>query len=102
MEQKFIKRTHVYKETNQYALHLDVYLPSNVDKSIPVVVYIHGGALIWGSREIKNTNEVSMVLDSGMAYVSIDYRLAPETKLFEIKEDVESAFWWIYNTGAGL
>jgi acetyl esterase/lipase len=36
----------------------------------------------------------------GYAVVSIDYRLAPETKMPEIISDVESAFRWIGGEGA--
>lgn len=43
-----------------------------------------------------------MFLDAGYAIVSIDYRLAPETKLPDIIEDVEDAFKWIREKGPKL
>ena len=98
----YYKFTHVYKQNDLYALSLDAYLPSNPLKPLPAVVYIHGGALIFGSREDINENELSAVIDDEIAYISIDYRLAPETKLMEIKLDVEDAIRWVRGEGARL
>ena len=39
------------------------------------------------------------LLDKGFAVISIDYRLAPETKLPGIIEDVQDAFRWIAASG---
>ena len=92
------KFSHIYKEN----INLDVYIPKCINKSLPVITYIHGGALIWGSREEVNIDEINAFHDEGMAYISIDYRLAPETKLMDIKNDVEDAFTWIRGTGVSL
>ena len=61
----------------------------------PVVVWIHGGALINGNRKGVNGRIRTMLLQRGYAIASIDYRLAPEPKLPHIVEDVEDAFEWI-------
>jgi acetyl esterase/lipase len=42
------------------------------------------------------------LLDAGYAVVSIDYRLAPETKLPAILEDVQDAYRWVREKGPGL
>lgn len=42
------------------------------------------------------------LIEAGFAVVSIDYRLAPETKLPAIIEDVEDAFDWIRGQGPDL
>jgi len=96
------KYTHVYKQNDMYALKLDAYLPENSVKSLPVVIYIHGGALIFGSRKDVNENEIQAILNEGIAYISIDYRLAPETKLMDIIVDVEDAIRWVREEGAKL
>jgi len=97
-----IKYTHTYKQNDLYALKLDAYIPENSTKSLPVVIYIHGGALIWGSRESINENEIQAIVNEEIAYISIDYRLAPETKLMDIKIDVEDALMWVREKGANL
>ena len=42
------------------------------------------------------------LIEAGFAVVSIDYRLAPETKLAAILEDVDDAFDWIRSEGPAL
>ena len=86
--------SHIYKNN----ISLDVYLPTPAKTPMPVVMYIHGGALIWGSRKGVRANEIDAILGAGMAYVSIDYRLAPETKLTDIKTDIEAALKWVRET----
>ena len=99
---KPIQNTHVYKQGEGYALELDVYLPPDAATGLPVVVYMHGGALIWGSRKNVNEAEIIALLSGGFAYVSIDYRLAPETSLMEIETDIEDALQWVRTDGASL
>jgi acetyl esterase/lipase len=43
-----------------------------------------------------------MAFDNGYVLISIDYRLAPETKLPAIIEDVEDAFRWLRSEGKKL
>jgi acetyl esterase/lipase len=45
----FPKKTHVFKTVGDVPIHADVYRPAD-DKVRPVVVWLHGGALINGSR----------------------------------------------------
>jgi acetyl esterase/lipase len=48
----------------------------------PAAVWIHSGALIQGSRKLAPEALVlRSLLDAGFNEISIDYRLAPETKL---------------------
>ena len=68
----------------------------------PAVVWIHGGALIMGHRENINSRVKQMVLDAGYTLISIDYRLAPESKLPAIIEDLEDAYTWIREKGPEL
>ena len=99
----YTKHTHAYKTGDGYTLELDVYRANDMPQgNVPVVVFIHGGALIWGSREKVNETELQAILAEGMAYVSIDYRLAPETTLMAIKKDVEDALQWVRGGGAAL
>ena len=85
---KIEKKTFAYKTVGTLAIKADVYrAPDSAVR--PVVVWIHGGALIMGGREGINRRVQQMFLEAGYALVSIDYRLAPETKLPAIVEDVE-------------
>ena len=94
-------QTYTYKRVGDLEIRANVHRED--DKKIrPVLVWIHGGALINGGRQGINGRVKKMFLDAGYAIVSIDYRLAPETKLPAIIEDVEDAFKWIREQGPSL
>ena len=90
--------TFTYKTVGDCAIKADVIRASTRDK-LPVAVWIHGGALIMGDRHGIDATLRDTLLSAGYAVVSIDYRLAPETKLTGILEDVGDAFAWIRSAG---
>ena len=94
-----LPQTYVYKTTSHCDIHLDVYHSSSNSDPSPAIIWIHGGALIGGSRK-RYIREMYLAL--GFTVVTIDYRLAPETKLPLIIEDVQDAFKWIREKGRDL
>ena len=95
-KQKTALTTFTYKKVEDLEIKLDAHRPA--DKKIrPLAVWIHGGALINGGR--SGIGPGRTLLAEGFVVVSIDYRLAPETKLPEIITDVEDAFKWIRKHG---
>lgn len=94
-------KTFTYKTVGKLAIKADVYRTDD-DVVRPVVVWIHGGALINGHRASVSGQVKQWALDAGYALVSIDYRLAPETQLPEIIQDLEDAFTWIRQDGPEL
>jgi acetyl esterase/lipase len=92
-------RTYIYKKAGGLEIKADVYRPDD-EVERPIVVWIHGGALIMGSRRWVSERMNTMLLGAGYVVVSIDYRLAPESKLPVVIEDVEDAFGWIRREGA--
>ncbi|MBI1900420.1 MAG: alpha/beta hydrolase [Planctomycetia bacterium] len=95
------KVTHVYKKAGDVEIKADVYREAD-DKKRPVVVWIHGGALVMGHRESVPGWLKDAGRQSGFVLVSIDYRLAPETQLPEIIADLEDAFRWLHDKGPEL
>lgn len=91
------RMTYDYKGT----IKADVYRPGG-DAVRPVLVWIHGGALIMGNREGIDRRVKEWAAAQGYVLVSIDYRLAPETKMPEIVADVEDAFRWVRSEGPRL
>lgn len=88
-------RTLVYKKVEGCEIKADVF-GAAAEGQKPAAVWIHGGALIFGSRKLSPKSRVlRSLLDAGFVVISIDYRLAPETKLPAIIEDVRDAFRWI-------
>jgi len=71
-------------------------------KVLPVAVWIHGGALIMGNRSGINGALRDKLLAAGYAVVSIDYLLAPETKLPGIVADLQDTFRWLRSKGSDL
>lgn len=73
--------------------------------SLPVVVYIHGGALVKGSAIIRNNplsphewviaHVEANVIHQGFAFVSVNYRLAPKYKWPSQIDDVAAALRYI-------
>jgi acetyl esterase/lipase len=80
---------------------MDVYRQSN-SRSTPAAVWIHGGALIGGGKEDIDRRVKKHMLSAGYTLFSLNYRLAPETKLPEIIADVKDAFRWLRNDGPRL
>ncbi|MDW0117876.1 alpha/beta hydrolase [Sporosarcina thermotolerans] len=92
-----MKTTIVYKQGQNFELKGDFYAVS--EKSRPLIVFIHGGGLIWGSREDINQTQIEFFHKAGFNIFSIDYRLAPESKLPDIKDDIDDALFWVKNEG---
>ncbi len=94
--------TYVYKAVRDCQIKADVYQASGGNARRPVVLTIHGGALIMGGRYPIQMDLFEPLLRDGIAVVSIDYRLAPETKLPEIIRDIQDAYRWIRQKGPEL
>ena len=93
-------KTYVYKQVG--ALEIRAQVCKSQATTAPVVVWIHGGALIMGHRDGIHDELRASLLRGDCTVVSIDYRLAPETQLAEIIADVEDAFAWIREAGPEL
>jgi acetyl esterase/lipase len=92
------KESVVYKTVGPTKIEADVYR-RNGDESRPCVVWIHGGALIMGSRTGVPGDIRKLCNDQNYVLVSLDYRLAPEVQLPAIIEDLEDAFRWLHGEG---
>jgi acetyl esterase/lipase len=83
-------KTYTYKTVKDCTIQADVHrLPG--DEVRPVILWIHGGALIFSDRGSVRQHQLPRYLQAGYVVVSIDYRLAPETKLPAIIEDLQDA-----------
>ncbi|MEW6006003.1 MAG: alpha/beta hydrolase fold domain-containing protein [Stygiobacter sp.] len=81
-----------YANVSGISLKLDIYLPKNVAKPYPVIVWIHGGGWRQGSKE--NPTAASMV-QQGYAVVSINYRLSQQAIFPAQIHDCKAAIRWI-------
>ena len=100
-EPEMKKTTHTYKTVGPTKIQADVYRSASKEAR-PVLVWIHGGALIVGSRQSVPKNLLDLARKEDYVLVSIDYRLAPEAKLPAIADDVADALRWIRKEGPKL
>jgi acetyl esterase/lipase len=94
-----LPQTIVYKRAGPLEIKADVYAYPDA-RVRPVIVSLHGGALIMGHRENLGKDLKNFALTNGYVLVSFDYRLAPETSLAAIAQDIEDAFHWLRHEGA--
>lgn len=71
---------------------LDLYLPMNRNEKFPVIVWIHGGAWMGGS---KDEPPMTGFVDDGYAFASLNYRLTNEAHFPEIFYDCKAAIRWL-------
>ena len=96
-----VKTTYTYKNAAGCSIGVDVHR-SPGQRTLPVIIWIHGGALIMGNRSWMNATQLRGYVEAGYAVAAIDYRLAPESKLPEILSDVEDAHRWVREKGPEL
>lgn len=83
-----------YKDTPAGPQLLDAYLPAEAGPH-PLVVMIHGGAWSGGGRyQMGLSRWAGYLASGGLTVVSIDYRLAPETRYPKPFEDCLDAVDW--------
>jgi acetyl esterase/lipase len=72
---------------------LDLYLPEKADRPLPVIVWVHGGAWLAGSKEGGGPS-LSFVR-RGYAVASINYRLSQHARFPAQIEDCKAAIRWL-------
>jgi len=99
---EYTRQTFVYKTVGKLEIKADVYRTAAADAQ-PAILWLHGGALMMASRGlVPPMRQLERYLASGYTFVSIDYRLAPETKLPAIVEDMVDAHAWLRTSGPNL
>ncbi len=88
------------KSTQAYAAalgaaspRLDVYSAPGL-KDAPVLVYVHGGAWVAGSKSAVHAKPAHFT-GAGYVFVSLDYRLAPGATVQDQLNDIDTALGWI-------
>ena len=65
-----------------------------------VILYVHGGAYVFGSTGLYRSMTMPMAAYSGADLFSLDYRLAPEHPCPAAIEDALAAYDWLLKTKA--
>lgn len=75
----------------------DVYQPAEATAAVPALVFIHGG--YWHSLDKTMFGFLAApYLAAGVAFVAINYRLAPEVGMDDIVADTRAALLAIHST----
>ena len=77
-----------YGKPGGHPLLLDVHVPDGAGP-FPAAILVHGGGFDGGSRATNMAPTFQPLADAGFAWFSIDYRMAPEFRFPEAKEDID-------------
>lgn len=86
-----------YANPSGHPVHLDLHLPAESSKALPLIIWIHGGdwrGYDW-MRGDKALCPVLSYTDKGYAVASVQYRLAPEFNFPEQLIDCKAAARWL-------
>jgi acetyl esterase len=78
-----------------------LYLPDGADKP-PLLIYAHGGGFMQGSLSSWDAVLRELVRQSGVAALSVDYRLAPEHRFPVAFDEMVAMIRLAAREGAGL
>jgi acetyl esterase/lipase len=80
-----------------------IYWPSDsVLAPRPAYVHVHGGGYIMGAPEMNDAFSRSTAFEHRCVVVSVDYRLAPETRYPGSLEDCYAALLWVHRQAKEL
>ena len=83
-----------YHVANGLENRVDLYLPANASGPSPVLMYIHGGGWVGGSKE-GNVLRLLPWLQMGYAVVNVQYRLGRISRAPAAVEDCLCALHWV-------
>ena len=78
----------VYACVGERELLLDLYLPVDAPRPLPVVVWVHGGG--WRSGSKGNVDWALGLLSRGFAIVDVDYRWLQGQNLYALRNNLIS------------
>lgn len=86
-----------YAQKDGLTLHASFYRSTVKELQNKTIIYFHGGGLIWGDRNDLPKDYIQLFLKNVFHFLTFDYRLAPETKLDGIYQDIQDGFHWFHN-----
>lgn len=83
----------MYKNVNSLNCRMDIYYPTDVTVSVPVVINMHGGGWNHGSKEEQS--DFNMYFKQGYAVANVEYRMTGEATAPAAVEDVRGAMIYL-------
>lgn len=97
-----VSEQHIPGPAGAPPVRLLLYTPTAVTPSRPAVLHMHPGGFVFGAPEMSDMRNRRLALDLDCLVVSVDYRLAPETRFPGAVEDCYAALLWLQANAAGL
>lgn len=73
---------------------LDVYRPKACREKLPVIISVHGGGWVYGTKEVYQFYCMSLSR-RGFAVINFNYRLAPASRYPAQMEDINRVVCWM-------
>lgn len=83
-------------------LPLRIYTPESQKKSLPILMFFHGGGWVLGILESFDRLCSFLAKEAECLVISVDYRRAPDFKFPTAAEDAYTATLWASQNGAEL
>ena len=83
-----------YAQPGGRPVKLDLHVPDGAGP-FPAAILIHGGGFDEGSKSTNVRPLFDLLTNAGIAWFSIDYRMAPEFRFPQANEDVVSSIQWL-------
>ena len=90
MDQKGVE----FAKPDGHSLLLDLHIPDGPGP-FPAAILVHGGGFDGGNRATNMAPTFLPLADAGFAWFSIDYRMAPDFRFPQAKEDMDTAIKWV-------
>jgi triacylglycerol lipase len=81
-------------------VELIIYRPGNAQGSLPCIYHMHGGGYIAGAAADVAYKHRPLVAALGCTLITVEYRLAPETKFPGPVEDCYAGLRWVMENSA--
>ncbi|MEZ4265710.1 MAG: alpha/beta hydrolase [Myxococcota bacterium] len=88
-------RNIVYAEVGTYRLRLDVFRPQEAGERRPVLLHIHGGGWVIGSKDTQGLPLMRRMAGEGWVVVNANYRLSPRATFPDHLIDIKRALAWV-------
>jgi len=82
-----------YGKASGRAMLLDLYLPEKSEKALPLIIWIHGGAWMAGSKD--GPSPALRFTANGYAVAHVGYRLSQEARFPAQIHDCKAAVRWL-------
>lgn len=93
---------HLSVTADDHTIPARLYVPANADAKPALTVFFHGGGWVIGTLETHDATCRELAQEARCAVLSVDYRLAPESRYPVAVEDCFAATRWAADNAVAL